>query len=497
MSTLNLIQIKRSSGNDSPTSLANGELAFSFTDASNSMFIGDPRNATPGTPLRVAGGKYAFLHQANASNPGTLTANAVVITNGNSFVNAIKANDLVIGPDGTTATTTAYVNGSFKATGNSVMVGTLSVYGNIANGTSANIAFTAEANGTSAIVKVNGGDGDVVFGVNGTANVSGNTRIGGTLTVNGAITFGNAFSMSGNLVVDTDTLFVDAVADKVGINKVPTVELDVSGVALISGNTTVQGQLSVTNTVSVTGNVAIDTNVLFVDTSGNYVGINNATPTKALSVIGQAEVSANVLFSENLTITQNTTSNNMSITNDLTVGGNLTVQGTLTTIDTVNLVIEDPMFKVAKNNSALADPPVTTDAVDFGYFGVFPANNSADFYAGIFRDASDSGKFKLFTNLTPQPNNVVDTADGSYTTASLVAHLIDSNTTITGGSITGITDLTVADGGTGQSSFTTNGVLYGNSGGALSVTSAGNAYEVLQVNAGGVPVFGTLDGGTF
>lgn len=47
-----------------------------------------------------------------------------------------------------------------------------------------------------------------------------------------------------------------------------------------------------------------------------------------------------------------------------------------------------------------------------------------------------------------------------------------NNVAITGGSITGITDLAVADGGTGASSFTSGGLVRGNGSSALSVASA-------------------------
>ena len=81
--------------------------------------------------------------------------------------------------------------------------------------------------------------------------------------------------------------------------------------------------------------------------------------------------------------------------------------------------------------------------------------------------------------------------------ATLVAHLEDSNTTITGGTITGITDLLVADGGTGASTFTSKGVMYGNGSGALQVTAAGSAGQVMIAGADGTPAFGALDGGTY
>ena len=38
--------------------------------------------------------------------------------------------------------------------------------------------------------------------------------------------------------------------------------------------------------------------------------------------------------------------------NDLTVSGNLSINGTTTTIDTANLVVEDPLIKLSKENTA-------------------------------------------------------------------------------------------------------------------------------------------------
>ena len=65
-----------------------------------------------------------------------------------------------------------------------------------------------------------------------------------------------------------------------------------------------------------------------------------------------------------------------------------------------------------------------------------------------------------------------------------IASQNSNNVSITGGSITGITDLVVADGGTGASTFTSNGVLYGNGTGALQVTAQGETNSVLTANAG-------------
>ena len=72
------------------------------------------------------------------------------------------------------------------------------------------------------------------------------------------------------------------------------------------------------------------------------------------------------------------------------------------------------------------------------------------------------------------------------------------------------TDLAVEFGGTGGSTWTGKGILYGNDAGALQVTAAANmvspgtgtdvntSFQILTVTAAGVPVWtSTIDGGTF
>lgn len=139
----------------------------------------------------------------------------------------------------------------------------------------------------------------------------------------------------------------------------------------------------------------------------------------------------------------------VTIGNNLTVTGNLTVNGSTTTVDTTTLTVEDPLIKLASNNN-------TTDVVDIGFYALYDDSGSADEFTGLFRDASDQ-KWKLFKNLDTEPTTTVDITDSSYAVATLVAHLEDSNTTITGGAIDGtvignttpaagtFTDLTVND----------------------------------------------------
>jgi hypothetical protein len=76
-------------------------------------------------------------------------------------------------------------------------------------------------------------------------------------------------SISADLTVDGDTLFVDSGTDRVGVNTlVPDAELHVVGNVYVSSNLTV------------------DTDTLHVDVVSNRVGINQINPTKDLDVNG-------------------------------------------------------------------------------------------------------------------------------------------------------------------------------------------------------------------
>jgi microcystin-dependent protein len=75
------------------------------------------------------------------------------------------------------------------------------------------------------------------------------------------------------------------------------------------------------------------------------------------------------------------------------------------------------------------------------------------------------------------------TLTGAVTAAGgVTAPITSSNATITGGTITGITDLTVADGGTGSSTLSANAVLLGNGTSALQTVAPSTSGNVLTSN---------------
>jgi hypothetical protein len=90
------------------------------------------------------------------------------------------------------------------------------------------------------------------------------------------------------------------------------------------------------------------------------------------------------------------------------------------------------------------------------------------------------------TGAVSDNNTAERTATATLTNKTLTSPTINTATintsTITGGSITGITDLAVADGGTGVSSLTANSVLLGNGTAAIQTVSPSTSGNVLTSN---------------
>lgn len=91
------------------------------------------------------------------------------------------------------------------------------------------------------------------------------------------------------------------------------------------------------------------------------------------------------------------------------------------------------------------------------------------------------------------------TDSGSATPAANVINIVGAQGITTSGSgatvtVTLTNPVTVPRGGTGLTSITQNGVVYGNAASAAGVTSAGTNGQVLLGSTGGAPAFGTITG---
>jgi hypothetical protein len=138
-----------------------------------------------------------------------------------------------------------------------------------------------------------------------------------------------------------------------------------------------------------------------------------------------------------------------TIGDNLVVTGNLTVQGDTTTVNTATLSVEDPLVVVGSGNNS-------SDSVDLGLYGLYDTSGSQDLYSGLFRDASDSGKWKLFKDLQVEPTTTVNTSGTGYAVGTLVANL---EGTVTGNASGLSSTLAVASGGTNATSFADKAVI--------------------------------------
>ena len=182
---------------------------------------------------------------------------------------------------------------------------------------------------------------------------------------------------------------------------------------------------------------------------------------------------------------------NIGLPTNVVISGNLTVSGTTTTVSSTTVNVADSMLSLATGNGS-------SDAIDIGLYGLYDTSGT-DKYAGFFRDATD-GKFKFFKDLQAEPGTTVNTSGTGYAAGTLVAHLEDSSVSITGGSITAITDLAVGDGGTGLSAAAKGSVLVANSANTFTALDGGGTTDKLLIYASGSDTISwsnTLDGGTY
>lgn len=464
------IQIKRSQTTAEPESLAEGELAHSGNG--EVLYIGSNSVVVPIAGLRT---------------PGTLTANQALVTNATGYIDEIRTANLVVSGAAINAINAVANSSTLGAVANTELATTWAIKTYVDEKVS-ETAGSADPGGSNTHIQYNdsgvmGGSAALTFNeTTNTVSLANTLLVGSNLIVNtSAVWIGNS---TVNSVMNSSVLQIQQIngfysislaqgivfgntTANVTVNS-ETLDLRTTSGALRIGNSTINTVINSTSAIlgNATSNVVIGTESLKI---GN-TSVNATFNTTSL-VIG-----ATVLNTTTLSV------------RDAVISGNLAINGTLTTIDTENVIVEDSLIKLARNNEE-------ADSVDIGFYGMY--ESSGDRFTGLVRDASD-GKYKLFANSTVEPTTTIDTEGTGHTTAILVAQIESTSANITGGSISGITDLAVADGGTGVGTFTAGGLLYGNTTGPLGVTAAGSEGQVMLANSSGLPAwFSAIDGGSF
>jgi hypothetical protein len=327
-------------------------------------------------------------------------------------------------------------------------------------------------------------------------NVTGALDVSTTLNVQGASTLATAkisdltdgrvllagtdgeVEDSGNLTFTSDTLAVTGDATVSGT-------INVDGVATVAGSV-VEDLTQHRVPVAGTGGRLIDSaNFTF---SSDTLGLNGT-----LNVTGQADI-------DDITIngtTIGTTTGGLTIDPDtagvggtVTIAGNLTVQGTTTTVDSTTVTIDDPVFTLGGDTA-----PSVNDSKDKGI--EFRWHNGTDAKIGFFGYDESTGRFTF----KPDSTNSSEIFSGNAGDAEfndLYVQDLTVNSIVTSG------DLAVEHGGTGVSTLTSKGILYGNGTGDVQVTAAAGdadastSNQILTTDGSGVPVWtDTIDEGTF
>jgi hypothetical protein len=315
----NLIQIKRSTTADAPIagSLVTGELAYSLLSTSNSLFVGDGSN----NAIRVGGGKYLWLHQANVASPGALTANAVVVTNGNGYVTAWKTNNLIVGTDGTTV--------------------------NIAS-------ISTAANSTQIGASAGGSNTELVTSYAIKTYVEGYVLDAKPIVTNQQVGFGN----SSNFLTSSADFTFDNTTDRLHIGNT-TVNAAITPTAI-----TVGANAIINSTALFVGNSTVNTVIssATIDTDGTLAVLGSATLSNTLNVTGLTTLStANV--TSTLNVVGAATVNGAFTVNNTAAVGNTTVTGFLTTTGTVNATAVNVGANVNLTTSEIDVGNTTTNAV--------------------------------------------------------------------------------------------------------------------------------------
>lgn len=269
-------------------------------------------NTAPGVALRVTGAAdiSSSANVQGAANVGgtlgvvgattlssTLAAGNTTVT---GFANVSSTLEVV---GASTLRGTATVNGSLTVA-NTISVGNSEITGFINVSSTANVGGAATLRGTlivnGAVTIANTlGTGNTT--ITGTLSSTGNTTLASSLvsiTTDNVVTVGAA-----NLVIDTNTLFVDATNNRVGVkNSAPAVSLVVTGTDAIqipSGNTT---QRPTGNTGYLRFNSETAKLELFYSGGWNEFlvgGVGNSSPVGNTIVIrdANADVYANNFYS--------------------------------------------------------------------------------------------------------------------------------------------------------------------------------------------------------
>ena len=376
---------------------------------------------------------------------------------------------------------------------------------------------TSLATGNTIVLRDNSGNFEAATI---TANLTGKLTNARTISLSGDANGSISFDASQDVTISVDLTSSGVTAGHYGsTTQIPTFRVDTDGRILNAANVSIATSLAVAGD---TGTASVD---MLTETL-TIVGGNGITST---AISGNNAVIVDV----DNTVIRNTGA--QTITGDFTVTGNLIITGNTTTANVESLVISDPIILLANTNPG--------DSIDLGFTAHYVQSGNT-LHTGLVRHAA-TDKYYLFEDYGPHllDDNILDVNHPSLKKAILVADIDNANisnlfsaisvtdggtgfrTANTGDLIYGtgtntlgklikpstnsflrmgssgtpewIDTIGVADGGTGNTAFTSNHVILGNGTGALTTVGSSIEGHLLTINASGAPTFQHLSGGTF
>lgn len=247
-------------------------------------------------------------------------------------------------------------------------------------------------------------------------------------------------------------------------------------------------------TTGVTGTLPVANGGTGTTTStGSGSVVLSASPTLTGTLTASAVTASGVVSVTNSTASTSTSTGALVVSGgagiagavnvggSMVISGNLTVNGSTVTINTTNLAVQDNLIYL-NEGSTVTNP-------DLGWVGNY--NDGTYAHAGIFRDASDGGKFKIFKGYTLEPAGVIDTTHASFALGSMQLGTLEvASTTASTSTTTGALVVSGGVGVAGKINTTdlqvTNTITGSVSGTALNITQ----YTVNQnVGTGNSPTF--------
>jgi len=312
------------------------------------------------------------------------------------------------------------------------------------------------------------------------------------------ITNARNFSISGGDITASTQSFDGsaAVVLNASLNSVPSLGAGTYGsttaipIIQVAANGRVMNVTTAGITTSFT--VAADTGTPQTVSGGDtltLVGGQGITSTASATDIVTFDVDNTVVRANSFTGGTQTINTNLTIgaNNNLTVTGNLFVFGNTTSFNIDQFEIEDPLLLLGTGN-------YFTDTKDIGFAAHY--NDGQNAHTGLIRD-SGTKEYHFFKGYTGEldANNNINLNDPSYREANVRASFFKGNVianTVVSDTLTLTNALTVPNGGTGKTSFTSGQIIIGSGvNGLTQIANSSVAVGQTFGSASSVPAFQT------